>query len=205
MIVYVESNFVLEIALLQEQHSACEALLELCASGQIQVILPSFAMIEPFGALFRRRVERNLVRGKLDGVLRELGRTEPLSGAVTTAQARLKYLLDGSSRDEFSRWRITRSRIASVAELIPVEAHVLQLAAASEAQLNLTPPDAVIYASVRSHLDETRPALSCFLNRNSQDFRNPALVTELNALGCKVLPAFDQGLSYVRGMLARSG
>lgn len=103
------------------------------------------------------------------------------------------------------RWKITRSRIASVAELIPFEERVLQAAAASEVRLNLSPPDAVIYASVRSHLNQTRPARSCFLNRNYLDFQNPALAMELNALGCKVLPAFDQGLSYVRGLLARDG
>lgn len=64
MIVYVESNFVLEIALLQEQHSACEALLELCVNGRIQILIPTYAMIEPFGALFRRRAERNVVKDR---------------------------------------------------------------------------------------------------------------------------------------------
>ncbi|HEX8362984.1 MAG TPA: hypothetical protein VF613_22870 [Longimicrobium sp.] len=205
MIVYVESNFVLEIALLQEQHSACEALLELCAKGQIQILLPTFAMIEPFGALFRRRAERNRVKSRLDNVLRELGRTAPLSEPVREARVRMKDLLGSSSDNELERWKAARARIASVAELIPFEERVLQVAATSEVRLNLAPPDAVIYASVQSHLNQTRPALSCFLNRNSMDFQNPALVTELNSLGCKVLPAFDQGLSYVRGMLARGG
>ncbi|CAA9347373.1 MAG: hypothetical protein AVDCRST_MAG68-4016 [uncultured Gemmatimonadetes bacterium] len=205
MIVYVESNFVLEIALLQEQHSACEALLELCVTGRIQIVVPTYAMIEPFGALFRRRAERNLVKDKLDNVLRELGRTTPLSKSVEDAQVSLDTLLGTSSTDEFIRWKITRSRIAAVAELIPFEERVLQVAAASEVPLNLAPPDAVIYASVRSHLSQTRPARSCFLNRNFADFQDPGLVAELDALGCKVLPAFDQGLSYVRGMLARSG
>ena len=36
MIVYAESNVVLELALLQEQHAACEALLELCGNGRIR-------------------------------------------------------------------------------------------------------------------------------------------------------------------------
>jgi predicted nucleic acid-binding protein len=205
VIVYVESNFVLEIALLQEQHSACEALLDLCANGRIQILLPTYAMIEPFSTLFRRRAERNVLKGRLGPILRELGRTAPLSRSVEEAQASLDHLLGASSNDELKRWKTTRSRIASVAELIPFEERVLQAAAASEVPLNLSPPDAVMYASIRSHLSQTRPARSCFLNRNYLDFQNPALVTELNALGCKVLPAFDQGLGYVRGMLARSG
>ncbi len=31
--------------------------------------------------------------------------------------------------------------------------------------------------------------------------RGAPSVSELNSLGCKVLPRFDQGLSYVRAML----
>jgi predicted nucleic acid-binding protein len=205
VIVYVESNFILEIALLQEQHSACEELLELCVKGRIQILLPTYAMIEPFGTLFRRRAERNRLASRLDPVLRELGRTAPLSERVEEAKVNLKKLLGASSEDEFVRWKIARSRIASIAELIPFEERVLQVAAASEVPLNLAPPDAVIYASVRNHLSQTRPARSCFLNRNFSDFQEPPLVAELHALGCKMLPAFDQGLSYVRGMLARSG
>jgi hypothetical protein len=90
-----------------------------------------------------------------------------------------------------------------VAELVPLDAPALKTAVVAEARLALQPPDAVVYGSIRRHLERTRPVRSCFLNRNKADFQKPALVEELDALGCKVIPRFDQGLSYVRGMLER--
>ena len=57
---------------------------------------------------------------------------------------------------------------------------------------------------MHEHLARGQTDQSCFLNRNSADFENPSLVAELQALGCKILPAFDQGLSFVRGMLDRN-
>lgn len=204
MNVYVESNFVLELALLQEQHAACEALLELCGNGRIRLLLPSFAMIEPFGALFRRSAEHRAVKLPVDAALRELRRTASLATPVSKAQEVLEHLLVTNSIDELQRWKDARRRIAAVAELIPFDERVLPVAVAVEDQFRLTPPDALIYASVRSHLSQTRPPRSCFLNRNFEDFNIPPLVADLQALGCKFLPAFDQGLSFVLGMLGRN-
>lgn len=204
VIVYVESNFVLELALLQEQHAACEALLELCAKGRIRLLLPSFAMIEPFGALFRRSAGHRAVKLPVDAALRELGRTASLAAPVSQASVMLHQLLVTNGKDELQRWKDARSRIAAVAELIPFDERVLPVAVAVEDQFRLTPPDALIYASVRSHLSQTRPSRSCFINRNFEDFNTPPLVNDLQALGCKFLPAFDQGLSFVLGMLGRN-
>ncbi len=41
MRVYVESNFVLELVLEQEQHQACEEILALAASRTIELVLPT--------------------------------------------------------------------------------------------------------------------------------------------------------------------
>ncbi len=48
MIVYVESNFVLELAFLQEEHERCLALLSLAESRDIHLVLPAFSIGEPY-------------------------------------------------------------------------------------------------------------------------------------------------------------
>ena len=53
MRVYVESNFVLELVLEQEQHQACEEILTLAASRTIELALPAFALIEPYESMVR--------------------------------------------------------------------------------------------------------------------------------------------------------
>lgn len=45
---YVESNFVLEIALGQEELTAAERLLVAAEQGAIELALPVFALSEPF-------------------------------------------------------------------------------------------------------------------------------------------------------------
>ena len=52
MIVYVESNFILELAYLQEEHEICEKILLLAEQERVSLLLPSFCVGEPYGASF---------------------------------------------------------------------------------------------------------------------------------------------------------
>jgi hypothetical protein len=58
MIVYVESNFVLEIALGQEQATSAEALLAFSESRSIELVLPSLTLTEPFSTVTHRDCDR---------------------------------------------------------------------------------------------------------------------------------------------------
>jgi len=51
MKVYVESNFILELTLSQEQHESCEKIVELCNAGSHSLVLPAFCIPESFFAL----------------------------------------------------------------------------------------------------------------------------------------------------------
>lgn len=174
MTVYVESNFVLEMALLQEQHAACEALLELCGTKRIRLAIPVFAMVEPFGTLYRRRAERNLMKQSVDATLRELGRSAPLAQKVDEVKMSLRDLLVANSEEEFRRWKSARSRIAGAAELIPFDEPVFRSALDAEVRFDLKLPDAVIYASVHEHLARGRTNPSCFLTETPRTSRTQA-------------------------------
>jgi predicted nucleic acid-binding protein len=73
--VYVESNFVLELALLQEQHTSCEELMRLCEEGRIQLVIPAYSLAEPYETLTRRHRQRKRMKAELDDQLRQLART----------------------------------------------------------------------------------------------------------------------------------
>ena len=55
MNVYIESNFVLELALLQEQSSSCEEILGLCESRGVRFVVPAYSLAEPYETLTRRQ------------------------------------------------------------------------------------------------------------------------------------------------------
>ena len=42
MRVYVETNFLLELVLSQEQHQSCDEIIALCQSASISLTLPAF-------------------------------------------------------------------------------------------------------------------------------------------------------------------
>ena len=77
MIVFVESNFILEIAYLQEQHASCEDLLALAENAQISLKLPAFSMIEASLSFPQRNARRERFRGEFGRELEELSRSKP--------------------------------------------------------------------------------------------------------------------------------
>ncbi|ADI64614.1 hypothetical protein [Trichormus azollae] len=75
--VYVETNFVLELALLQEQQESCQQLLNLAESGRINLILPAFSLTEPYETLICREKIRGKLLHNLRDELNQLGHSLP--------------------------------------------------------------------------------------------------------------------------------
>lgn len=65
--------------------------------------------------------------------------------------------------------------------------------------------DSIVLASVIRHLAETRPAVSCFLNRNTKDFDDPSVREMLDESGCKFFGRFDDALHYIEAHLRNAG
>ena len=62
MKIFVESNFVLELAFRQEQHPSCDGLLGLAESRSVELLVPAYALIEPYETLIRRGNERRRIQ-----------------------------------------------------------------------------------------------------------------------------------------------
>ena len=172
-------------------------------SGAIRCVLPAFSLMEPYPTLDHRSANRNRVRNDLAPVLRELGRTALYTHQVKAAETMLSPILVDSETDELSRLNLMRRRLLHVTETIPLDAEILARASGLEASCKLSAQDAVVLASVCSHLGRHRPARSCFLNRNRKDFDKPEITNELKPYGCKLFFHFDLGLQYIRHEIAR--
>lgn len=200
MIVYVESNFLLEIAALQEEHEQCTELLRLAEEEEIRLVVPSFAIAEPIHTIHRRHSERAQLQRRLT---REIG----LLSRSASFQERLREIGDVASILHESRQEEQRAldevleRAAGVGELIPLNKDVLNRARGVRDEHGLSQPDAIILASVLYHLRTAPDERRCFLQRDRKDFRSPDIETELEALDCELLPGFDAGLGYVRAVL----
>ena len=90
-----------------------------------------------------------------------------------------------------------RERLLRVAEVVPINAEILATASRQRHSYALEPHDAIVYASVLSHLERSGAVASCFLNADARDFDDPNLVAELADRHCKLILRFDDGLRYL--------
>ncbi len=201
MNVYVETNFVLELVFLQEQHSACESILSLCASGSTTLIIPAYCLAEPHEKLTRQNGRRKELQNVLDLELRQLKRTSSYRGRIDHMQD-IASLLVQSNEEERQRFAHYRARLLNIAEVVPLTAEILNSAASYESSYDLTSQDAIVYASVIYRLNQQTSEMNCFLNKNSKDFDNPDIIDELKAKSCRMIPKFEQGYSFIQANVA---
>lgn len=203
MIVYVESNFVLELALEQEQHESCRTLLRLCKTGRIRIVIPAFSMAEPHTTLYRRGADRRQTKAALDRELGQLARTASYSERLKEFGGLIDLLVD-SADVERDRLYDVLDRVLILSEIIPLDSSILRAAVTLKSSHPLSAPDAIVYASVLNHLAKSGAEKSCFLNRNARDFDEPDLVAELKGRGCRMILSFDDGLKYVASEIRKT-
>ncbi len=98
MIVYIESNFVLELTFEQEQALSANNILALAASKKIKLVFPSFVLSEPFEAVMRERRERNDLYNGLVKTLKKLQRSEALRKEMLDLESAAGILRDAYVR-----------------------------------------------------------------------------------------------------------
>lgn len=200
MNVYVESNFILELALEQEQYSSCEAIMSLGEKRDIILILPAFSLSEPYDTVIRRSKGRESLTKKLALEMQQLSRSKPYKNKVEVIQQITSFLVQ-SIEDEQERLTTTLEKLLQVAETIPLKKTILSSSVQFQKTLGFSPQDAIIYASVLEHLQLSDSDKNCFLNRNSRDFNDPNIVNTLEIYNCKMLFSFEHGYHYINSQI----
>ncbi|HEV8241405.1 MAG TPA: hypothetical protein VGS57_18730 [Thermoanaerobaculia bacterium] len=194
---YIETNFVLELAYGQAEQASCHEVLDACDAGELELCIPAFSFAEPFYAFIGREKGRKRVADDLTAQMREL-RRGPLPSDIEDAMVEVSSFLAVSLDQERKGLRDAVEAIASRATLLPLSREVFSAAAELEDEHGLTPADAIVLASVLSHLRVSPTATSVFLNRNKKDFEDPDIDALLRALNCKLMATFGGGLAYLR-------
>lgn len=200
MVVYVETNFLLELAYQQEESAACERLVQAAADGQIRLYIPVFSIVEARVAWRRQTKQRAELLATLRRELRELTRSRP-HAELSAKSTDLVAALVGAGEEDRRRLEVAISAVEGFGTVLPLDATGVRSAYGAENRLNLSAQDATVYASVREHLPRAGDGPKCFLNRNSRDFANPEIVDEFEQFGCKVLSSFAAGEGYVRSFV----
>ncbi len=201
MIVYVETNFVLELALLQPEHEECETLLDLAKEhSYVELALPAFSIGEAYEAWERKLRQRNRLQDDLKREIEQLSRSKPYEEQAESFRELTNRLLFESGEQEKRRLDRTLKLVLSTAQIVPLNADTIREALELQRTRSLGPQDAMVYASVLDHL-ATSGSSGCFITKNSKDFLNPDIEEDLAGYDCKLLTSFKNGLGYVRSRL----
>lgn len=203
MTVYVESNFVLEQALQQEQCDACNAILDLAASRRISLVVPAFSLAEPHQALALKEKTRSRLSNELQTHISELGRSRAYRAVPDDFRALVSILIR-SAEHEREGLQHAITALLNTAAVIPLDSSILSSAGELQVGLGMSGQDAIVLASVLRHLQDNSPAESCFLSRNSRDFDDPDVRDRLDQFGCRYFAQFDHAVQFIRARLGIS-
>ncbi len=204
MIVYVESNFVLELTFEQEQAASAATILALTETKQIKLVYPTFILSEPFESVMRERRERDEMYNKLVPMLKKLQRSTPFRediGNLITATAILK----GVYIRQLDLLLSTFDKLLNVGESIEVNVANLREAIKYQGTFDLSPQDSIIYAAIigdlKSRLKEEQ---KCFLSRDEKAFDNPTIKQELGGYNCRYIKNFNDGLQFIQHAIQKA-
>ena len=201
MVVYVETNFILEMGYRQAENEFCEMIIELAENGMITLAIPSFSVGESYETSYRREKERESFADDLDRRRSQLNYSADRDLLARRIQTLIDALRESIYRDNFRLSQVL-SRLAGAAEFISLSPSSLVLAQEYQRDIQIEPPDSLVLGSVVSHLSETNPDECCFLNKNVKDFDAPSVRDELRPYDCRLIGSFEQGLNYISSALA---
>ncbi len=199
MIVYVETNFLLELAYLQERCDSCQLILDFAKARTITLALPAFSAAEARATWHRRSSERREFQASLRRHIREISRSEPFRGLSEQSRDVVNALVAG---DEEARERL-EAAIQAVEEhgiTIPLTGEVIRMARGYELTYSLSSQDALVLASVRTHAEKNAEQ-KCFISQDFKAFEDRAVSDEISGVGCKFVSNFTDAAGYIKNAL----
>lgn len=192
MTLYVESNFVLEIALGQEEWEPADRLLAAAEAGTIQLALPSFSLSEPFARITRGIRDRRRLMNQLNDQVGQLARSAPHQTEVGTLQS-VPNLIASIDKRELDRLMSTVERLLTTAKLIDLDVSSFKVATDYRTRFGIEIEDAIILSGVIADLKKkSNLGQHLFANRNRKDFDDPGITADLKRLGCDVVWSFAE-------------
>jgi predicted nucleic acid-binding protein len=193
VIVYVETNFLLEIAYLQERRASCDEILQLAKARQLTLALPAFSAAEARATWRRRDSVRRDFQFALQKHIREISRSEPFRKLSDQSRDVIAAFV-ADAEESRDRLETAIQAIESAGTLIPLNGEIVSIARLYELYYSPSPQDALVLASVRSHAERETDA-KCFVSQDAKGFANPTVYDELSAVNCNARQFRRRGCS----------
>ena len=198
MNLYVETNFILEIALDQEEAESCNYLLNLCREHHARLIIPGYCFAEPHETLKRRQKERKKLETDLKRQIKDMSRTATRRDRLSRLDEILEVLTESTQEDSYTL-NTTCFHLLQFADIIPLNAEVLNMSDGCRRRHDLSPQDSIVYASILFHLGKYHSSTNFVIIRD-KDFASQSVKEELLEYNCMLISRFNQA----RGIIGRA-
>jgi len=190
VIVYAESNFLLEIALGRENEAGARQILDRAENGAIELAVPVFCLCEPFSTVAYRARKRAQEFRAVQRQLEDLGRGEAHRDLINAVATPLSDVLDVEIRERTQLEDVV-GRLLNCANILDLSHAVFIASQGHQATHGLDATDAIVYATVQLDASAGVEEPKVFVTRNSNDFDLEAIRAELDAAGCRLTFSFD--------------
>lgn len=201
MILYLETNGILELALAQERAADTERLVELAQSGTIALVVPAIAFAESYYPLRERLQWFEQYQRMTQEAVGAMGRTQTeayrrIVDAGNELETRLGTVLI-QERESLQRSILS---LAGLAECIALSADVIRASIDLAAALGLTEFDAMVCASIINHADADPQSRKAFLSYDQDLLRSGG--PDLRQAGITLFADAGQCLAYAQRFAA---
>lgn len=201
MILYLETNGILELALKQERVAGTERLVELAQAGDIVLVVPAIAFAESYYPLRERLRWFEQYQRMTQEAVGAMGRSQAEAYArIVAAGNELETRLGTVLIQEREALQQSILSLAALAECIPLSADVIGASIDLAAALGLTEFDAMVCASIINHAETIPGDRKAFLSYDGDLLRSGG--PELRQSGITLFAEAGQCLAYVQRFAA---
>ena len=195
----VETNFLVELILGQEQAAACEKIVAAAEQEKLVLHVPSFSLMEQLYRLTAVSIERDQLQGRVEKELKAAERETTDNSSLVQLKREFATVFAERSVIQQERMFATVSRISRTARIIPLLGTTWALASELNSTMSLTLPDAVVSASLLLQLEDL-PAEEekLFVSRDHKAFRQEGVKQLFKEKNCGVLLNFDDTVQKLR-------
>lgn len=202
MIVLVESNFILELALQRDEVEHVERIIAFAEEGGIQLVIPACAFAESFQALALSSKRRKQLESGLRSEIRELARSKRFADLEKTSAAVTDTLV-ASETSESDGLCAVIDRLIPSATLINLDAAIIKNISRTQKDQDLGSGDALILASIDTFLTSAPKAPKLFATKD-RDFNTDSVHQCLGKHDCKLISQFFDAAEYIKSTLAKN-
>jgi len=194
VIVSVETNFILELALQQQEADQADAILQLAEAKRIQLVIPAISFAEAYSKLIALSKKRNRLHQDLRTEIKQMARSQPYAELEQTSKS-IADALVSCTTVHASQLSKTADRLRACAQVIPLTAKVIFEMSFLEPIFELESGDAFVYASIHEYLKEVGRPRSLFVTKD-KDFQQTA--EYLAAVGGDLILGFGAALAKIK-------